>query len=148
MKSKLVMFCILLFVLVGFANLKIQAQNYKSAFKYVIFYDHTNPELDAPDETRRNVAVLMDKTKFSKHNLVLLLKLLSKRFPKSDVLSIQVYSDIKDVETPEEQEAGKFSGVDEPYGITYPHAVLTQFNKRTRILFYPNDKDVEEFEVD
>lgn len=57
----------------------------------------------------RYVEVLLDERAFSENNLKELFRLVSKRFSTPRALHVQVYTNLEDVETPEEKEKGKIS---------------------------------------
>lgn len=82
----------------------------RSPVRYVIVSsevidDSGNP----PKDAYRYVEVLLDAKAFSENNLTELFRLVSKRFPKPKVLHVQVYTNLSDVETPEEREEPKMS---------------------------------------
>jgi hypothetical protein len=70
-------------------------QAYRSNFRYLIISDvllHNG----------RLVFALLDEKSFSEENLKELFRLISKRFPKPDELHVAVFTNLEQVETPEE----------------------------------------------
>lgn len=82
----------------------------RSPFRYAIVANDVDPAIDRRDEARRFVEVLINKPAFSKENLTTLFWLVSKRFPKPNLLFIDVFISLDDVQTPEERDRGLTSG--------------------------------------
>lgn len=76
----------------------------RSPFRYIIASDKIDPKLTPTDEERRFVEVLMKRSSFNVRNLTVLFELLSKRFPFPNTLYVEVYTDLEDIQTPEERE--------------------------------------------
>jgi hypothetical protein len=86
-----------------------QAPN-RSPFRYVIVSNEVIDDSGTPPrDAYRYVEILLDGKAFSERNLKELFRLVSKRFPKPKVLDVQVYTNLEDIETPEERESGKMS---------------------------------------
>lgn len=115
----------------------------RSPFRYVIVSDKLDPRLDSRDEDRRFVEVLLDPEAFSKENLTKLFELLRKRFPKPKILTVSLFTNLTDVETPEEREMTKFS--DSP-GREFlgDHAVFIRTDKKVFFYMYFSDGRSEE----
>ncbi len=79
-------------------------------FRYVILDNNIDPSLGKDDPERRFVEVLMESKAFSRKNLITLFHLISKRFPKPTLLYVNIFTDLEDVATPEEQVEGSGSG--------------------------------------
>lgn len=95
----------------------------RSPFRYVIVSDNVSGEESDPNDDARHVDVLLDDRAFSETNLRLLFKLVSERFPAPQMLDVRVYTNLEDVETPEEREAFKASeGPDDPSDYKYRRA--------------------------
>lgn len=84
-------------------------QQYRSPFRYLIASHRI--EGRRSNQQMRYVEILLDEGGFSASNLQQLFKLVSNRFRKPKRLDVQVYTSLKDVETPEEREAPKISEV-------------------------------------
>lgn len=115
-----------------------QDEAYTSPFDYVIVQDKVMVDYDDPAYTHRNVIVLLDSKAFSEETLRQLFALLSKRFRSPDRLTVDVYTNIEQVDTPEEREAGKIffessigAGKPSPKELNlrkYPYAILIRQN--------------------
>lgn len=110
--------CCLIFLgvlVIAFAAIGAAAQNTagdtgpRSPFRYVIIENKIDPKMGAGDEDRRVVEVVMDAKSFSRNNLITLFNLISERFPKPRLTYINVFTDLNDVETPEERDQPKIS---------------------------------------
>ena len=119
---------------------------FRSPFRYVIFYNRFEPKLGRKDEDRRSVGVLLDAKSFSKENLIVLFRLVAKRFPKPHLLYIDVFTNLDDAETPEEGEAGGLSETDAP-GLTNDNAVFIRANKKAFFYMYFANGDFDEVEI-
>lgn len=102
---------------------KTSRKPFRSPVRYVVYYDAVDPALHAQDESRRFLDILLDKKAFSKRNLSRLFRYLANRYPTPTILTVQLFTDLEDVETPEEAERGRFSDED---GLPpkYDHAVF------------------------
>ena len=89
---------------------KAAREDFRSPFRYVIVNERVEPSLGGNDEPRRFVEILLDAKKFSKENLTALFKLVAERYPKPELLFVQVYTSLEDIDTPEEADLGKTSG--------------------------------------
>lgn len=78
-------------------------ENFRSSFRYIIFSNLTEKELEL-DIPQRRLEILMDEKAFNEKNLKLLFALLKKRFPLPIPLEIKVHTSLATIETPEEEE--------------------------------------------
>ncbi|MFN2533003.1 MAG: hypothetical protein ABR555_17085 [Pyrinomonadaceae bacterium] len=91
-------------------NKRHVSQAPRSPFRYVIVSNEVIDDSGTPpQDSYRYVEVLLDGKAFSESNLKELFRLVSKRFPKPKVLDVQVYTNLEDIETPEERENAKMS---------------------------------------
>ncbi len=81
---------------------------YRSKFRYVIAYNLIDP-LGPNSTERRSIGVLMEPAAFTEDNLKLLFELVSKRFPDPTLMYVDVFTDLEDIATPEEQESPAMS---------------------------------------
>ncbi len=81
----------------------------RSPFRYAIVSNEREGRGRKRADGYRYVEVLLDERAFSEENLRELFRLISKRFPQPRVLHVQVYTNLEDVETPEEREMPKAS---------------------------------------
>lgn len=118
----------------------------RSPFRYVIVSDRVDPKLDKKDEDRRFVEALLDPASFSKENLIELFRLLSKRFPKPEVLNVTLFTNLIDVETPDERDLPKFS---DSLGGKFvgDHAVFVRTREGAFFYMYFANGDFEEIVV-
>lgn len=106
--ASIILACYFVYSGVGYTHNRIsQDRAYTSSFRYVIVYNEVIEDKDEPSYTNRRVEVLLDRKAFSEKTLRQLFALLSKRFPSPDSLTVDVYTSLEQVETPEEKEAGK-----------------------------------------
>jgi hypothetical protein len=99
--------------------------NYRAAFRYIIFSNEIIGARGNPQDAYRSIGVLLDRRAFSEETLKELFKLLSERFPKPNTLEIWVSTNLKQVPTLEESEAGAISEApDNPALDRYPSALL------------------------
>lgn len=78
-------------------------ENFRSPFRYIIFSNLTEKDLELEIPQRR-LEILMDKKAFNEKNLRLLFSLLKNRFPSPVRLDISVHTSLQTIETPEEEE--------------------------------------------
>jgi hypothetical protein len=155
MKQKMVIVTYLLIIM--FADVSVLSQEtspadkntkYRSPFRYVIVANEVEPAINKNDEARRTVTTLLDKKSFSKENLVTLFRLVSKRFPRPKLLYIHVYTDLADVETPEEADIGKFSDYSDCMGLCMQDsAIFIRHNKKKLFYIYFADGRFEKSEI-
>jgi hypothetical protein len=101
----------------------------RSPFRYVIVNNRTIGRSPRRMDGHRLVEVLLDDKAFSEDNLRELFKRVSRRFPAPRVLSVDVYSSLEDVKTPEEREGAQMSeGPDDPRADTYHRALYLRDN--------------------
>ncbi|OLE51429.1 MAG: hypothetical protein AUG51_23330 [Acidobacteria bacterium 13_1_20CM_3_53_8] len=86
---------------------KSQNRSDHSPFRYVIVYNEVKVNNEESSYTRRDVEVLLDENAFSENTLKELFKLLSQRFPEPDGLTVDVYTSLEQIDTPEEHEGGR-----------------------------------------
>jgi len=127
-----------------------KTNNFRSPFRYVIVSNKIDPPVNKKDEKRRFVEVLLDKKAFTKENLITLFQLVSKRFPKPSVLFVNVYTDLEDVETPDERDLGKWS---EDFNVSADipnpqnRAIFTRYKNEMEIIMKYADGDSDTFEI-
>lgn len=142
--------------LIPFASMDISAQEhhgkqspaFRSPFRYVIVNNEIDSSLGGDVPERRFIEVLMDSRAFSKKNLTILFQLVSERFSSPKLLYINVFTDLEDVETPEERDKPKTS-------LTYssgptPKASATfvrLVNTKARFIITFGNGDKEEVEL-
>lgn len=107
----------------------VQAQNqdklYRSPFRYVIVNNEVNDGSGDPRGAYRYVEVLLDEKAFSEETLKALFKLVSKRFPKPNDMDVYIWTNLEQVDTPEEKDEPKVSEApDNPALDKYPTALL------------------------
>ena len=119
---------------------------FRSPFRYVIVSDKFDPKIGEGDDDRRFIEILMDKKSFSKKNLITLFQLVAKRYPKPALLYIDVFTNLDDIETPEESEQPKLSGT---RGAKMPtnNAIFTRANNKMFFYIYFGNGDFEEVEM-
>ena len=121
---------------------------FRSPFRYVIVHNEVDPAISKDDEASRFVEVLLDGKSFSKENLIVLLKLISKRFPKPYILHINVFTSLEDLETPEERDQPKISGTDcSSCPEASDNAVFTRANKKSFFYIYKANGDFDQIEI-
>ncbi len=130
-------------------KLKDQVNEFRSPFRYVIVSNKLDPAVSQKDETRRFVEVLLDKKSFSKENLILLFRLISTRFPKESILFVNVYTDLEDIETPEERDIGKISELSGSILAPNPQdsAIFTRSRNEKNIIMNFANGDYDEIEL-
>ncbi|MGE0104127.1 MAG: hypothetical protein AB7H86_17170 [Blastocatellales bacterium] len=89
----------------------INTQQPKSEFRYIIYSNEVDDTGRAKD-TRRVIKILLDEKAFSEQTLKTLFYLLSKRYSDPDWLEVEVYTNLKQIPTPEENDLGWISEVD------------------------------------
>lgn len=139
---------ILLFIaLVATAGM-VQAQTYtKSPFRYVIVDNRIDPAIDKSDEARRFVEILVDNKSFSKEGLTKIFRLVSARFPNPHVLYVNAFTDLNDVETPEEREQPKISNQHFSGPNMKDSAIFIRFGERMRLIINRASGSREEMEL-
>ncbi len=136
---------------------KARSQKASSPIKYVIVANKIDPTLGRGDEDRRFVEILINPRSFSKVHLKKVFGLISKRFPEPRLLFVNVFSNLDDVQTPEERERGAIAIDPPPATKTAAKSVTSRINARatfvrrndgyTRlIVHYPSGaSEIEEF---
>lgn len=100
---------------------------YCSPFRYVIVYNKVIGGSVRSRNALRFVDVLLDEKAFSEETLIELFKLISKRFPRPIDLDVTVYTNLEQISTPEERDAGGISeGPGNPAADQYPVAILVR----------------------
>lgn len=92
---------------------------------------------------------MINKKSFSEENLVLLFHLISRRFPKPEELFVTVFTDLEDVETPEEMDLGRFSEIGGSPNAPNQQdtAIFTRGGEIKNILIHYADGESDEIEV-
>jgi hypothetical protein len=125
-----------------------QSKTFRSPFRYVIVSNKSDPAISRKDENRRFVEVLLDGKSFSKENLIALFKLVSRRFPKPNLLYVNLFTSLEDIETPEEREQGKFSDSDDANASNQSDsAVFIRNGNKMFFYLYAANGDFEEVEI-
>lgn len=127
-------------------QVKVNSETFRSPFRYVIVNNKTDPAISRKDEPRRFVEVFLDSKSFTKENLITLLKLVSKRYPKPNLLYIDVFASLEDIETPEEREQSKISNT-EGGELTSDHAIFIRTREKSFFYIYFANGDFDEVEI-
>src|SRR5712692_8644089 len=118
-------------------HMKKQSTSFRSPFRYAIVNVTGDPE-----EAYRYVVILLDEKAFSEQTLRELFKLVSARFPTPNRLDVQVYTNLEQVETPEEHDHGKISESQDDPTIDKYHWALFIRSQGNELLWYnPNPPD-------
>lgn len=129
------------------SNRMSQAWNqhsYRSPFRYVITSNEIIDGGGNPRDSYRSIGVLLDERAFSEETLKELFKLLSKRFPKPMTMEVWVSTNLEQVPTPEEGEAGAMSEApDNPALDRYPSALLIRQDGNELFRYTPNPPSTE-----
>ena len=151
-------FSILVFFFVGVGSASVYAQSpkrteynsFRSKFRYVVVYSELERSVKKGKYDTRFVDVLIDKRAFSVQNLRILFDLLSKRFPKPHTLFVTVYTDLEDIETPEEHERGRFSETTDSTDLPNEQdtAIFTREGRTKNVVINYANGDVDEFDID
>lgn len=97
----------------------------KSSFRYVILRNEYAGDNVEPRDPYRTVEVLLDETVFSEKTLRKLFDLISRRYPKPQLLRVWVYTNLNQLATPEEEDRGKRSETpDDPDDDKYHWAIF------------------------
>lgn len=142
-----VMFCVALMIMC--CNLEVRGANhsgqdqhsYRAAFRYVIT---SNRIINTSGKIYRSVGVLLDEKAFSEEVLRELFRLLSKRFGKPRAMEIRVFTNLEQIPTPEESEAGAVS--ERPYDPSfdrYPSAIYIRQGEREFFRHTSNPPGIE-----
>lgn len=124
-----------------------QATTFRSPFRYAIVSNIIDPKLSKQDEDRRFIEILLEKKSFSKSNLIMLFKMVSERFPKPKTLDIDVYTDLSDVQTPEERDEGFTSESQDEVPLSGDFASFTRYDGKMEFVIHISDEEVEEVEI-
>ena len=146
MKKLLIVICLSILLLL--VNFEIEAQNFKKrktvskcpSVRYVIADNWA-------DEDTRHIDIVLDKPCFSEQNLTTVFKLVSARFLAPKIIDIRLFTDMRDIPTPEERDEGgtSESPTDE---ITYGNqAVATLENKKGFFYVYYKDGRFKEIKI-
>ncbi|KXK01210.1 MAG: hypothetical protein UZ17_ACD001001881 [Acidobacteria bacterium OLB17] len=116
---------------------------FTSPFRYVIVYSKVEPQEGEDDVPRTFVEVLLEPEAFTRANLRKLFDLLQARFPDAQAMEISVYTDLNDIETPEERDEPRIS--DANWGPDLPNlknnALISSFNgKRSILMSFANGR--------
>lgn len=127
--------------------------SFRAPFRYVIVNEALTPAASRKDAASRYVEVLLDEKSFSGENLTALFKLVSKRYPKPEALHVNVFTNLEDIETPEEREQPKMSEIktSENRAESAPNpgnrAVFTRTKEKSFFYMYFANGDFREIEV-
>lgn len=116
---------ILIFIVLGIQTLNAQSETtlpgsettpFRSPFRYVIVAGVSDLEkyVNRFDDSL-SLEVLMEDRSFNERNLRQLFELISKRFPNQKLLSIDVYTTLDAIKTPEENDRSNLKGPIEDY---------------------------------
>jgi hypothetical protein len=101
---------------------EIETPQINGSFRYVIY---GNEMRDFGGVTTRQMEVLLEAEAFSEATLEILFRRILRRFPSPDTLTVDVYTSLKQIKTPEEREIGEITeGPDNPEVRKYNRAVL------------------------
>ena len=117
----------------------------KASFRYIIFSNKVD-DTGRPKDSSRRVKVLIEASSFSEPTLKSIFRLLSRRFPTPDWLEVQVYTSLKQIPTPEEEDAGGISeSHDDPEFDKHHRAILfrLQGNEFFRYTIDPPDRTLK-----
>jgi hypothetical protein len=107
----------------------------QAKFKYVIF-ENKLKNYPGINHSERIVKVLMDADAFTESNLKDLFLLIQKRFVEPDRLEVWVYTNLKQVETPEEAELPKSSSAPDNYYLQHNHYAWYYKSKGNELFRY------------
>ena len=145
-----------LLIVMSVADVSVNSQTYKeeartrqyrSPFRYVVVSNKVDPAINKQDVKRRFVTILLDKKSFSKENLIILFQLVAKRYPTPNLLNIDVYTDLEDIETPEEADMGKMSETSDPVRKEQDSATGIRHHRKIRFYIYFTDGSFDEVEL-
>lgn len=144
----LFLFCIAF--LIFCANLTAFGQSkqnitFSYPFRYEIITNNIDPKLDKTDEDRRFMDILISPEKFTKPNLKMLFKHLSKRFRYPNTFYIDVYSDLNDI--PKKGEIQPITESKSSYTIKGDMAIFTRGKYSKYFLIYFKDGDFDEVQL-
>lgn len=74
--------------------------------RYVVVHNKIDPKISSTDKDRRFIEILIKRSSFSQKNLATIFQLVAKRFPEPETLFINVFTDLGDIQTPEERDQG------------------------------------------
>jgi hypothetical protein len=140
--KKILFFCILFIVCGHFTGYaQIYRESNKSKIRYIIV--NTEKSKDSID-----IEILLQKEQFSKDTLIKLFKIIRNRFPKPKLLDIRVFTDLRDVMTPEERNMPKISESKEIIVDYGNQAVFTiEGQKGHFYIYFQNGDEPEEVEI-
>src|SRR5215208_731821 len=93
------------------------------SFRYVILGDSVDKRW-GKKLNERLISILLEEEAFSEETLKTLSQLVFQRFPHPERLTVIVYTSLKQVRTPEEENLPRFSNSNEPSEYSkYPHAL-------------------------
>lgn len=136
---------VLLCAPLGYSQTVLNSPNQTS--RYAIVFNQVDPPADKSDEARRFIEIIVAKDAFSKEGLTKIFTLVSNRYPKPPVLYIEAFTDLNDIETPEERELGKTSNTHEPGPGMKDSASFTRYEKRKSFIINRENGSIEEFEL-
>lgn len=111
-------------------------------YRYVIVTNRVSLPIGPTDVTSRHLVVLAQSGNFNEKNLTLLFERLQCRFPDPATMSVQLFTSLEDVETPEEAD-GKTSESSRPPSV-HTRAVFLQGLKKAFFYMYDGGRLVAE----
>jgi hypothetical protein len=126
-------------LIVGFLPYLVVSQNtkvnkageYQSPVKYAIVHNKIDRRINARDTERRVVQVLLKKESFSKDKLVQIFRHMEDRFSSPALLQVEYYTDLDDVETPEQRDQPSISELRDDRKNRGDYAVFIRIGKKT-----------------
>jgi hypothetical protein len=115
--------------------------------RYVIYRNYVKAKINRHDRETRLVAVLMDNSFFTKHHLTEVFRLISKRFPRPYLLTVQLSTDLWQIDTPEEVDAGATSEDPNATGTKGNHAIFIRSSGLGFFYIYHGDGRFEEVKL-
>ena len=120
-------------------NMQKEDMQFRSSLRYAIVSNEIVNVTGDADDAFRYVVILLDEKAFSESRLKELFKLVSARFPTPNRLDVQVYTDLEQVETPEEHDRGRVSeSRDDPTSDKYHWALFIRSQGNELFRYNPN----------
>lgn len=83
----------------------IVKSEHSTRLPYAIVFNEVDPE----EKDSRQVIVLVKEESFTEDNLIRILKLIEARFPRPAALFLEFFTNLDDIETPEERDAPRMT---------------------------------------
>jgi hypothetical protein len=93
-------------------------------------------EEDVDQAALLRLTILLDRDAYSEANLKTLLCLLSRRFPRPELVVIFVYTNVKQLPTPEQAEEGGLTGMPEDPNIRRYHRAYMERSRDSELIRY------------